>query len=163
MKKVTVALAALALALAAPAMADKGGKGKGKKGSQDESAAEYAPGHSGKKGKPEFSSSERDEIHGYFRSNPGAREQLPPGLAKKGKIPPGWEKKIGRGQRIPDDIWAFRVPLPHEVLVKLPPPPPGVIHVRIQDRVLKVIEKTHEVLDDIGLPHPPTPRPYPPR
>jgi len=158
-KSITIVLAALALALAAPAMADhprKGGKGKGK----EDSAAEYAKDgkKAGKKGGKKFDGDERDVIVRYFDSNPSARSQLPPGLAKKNKIPPGWQKKIGVGQRIPDDIWVHRVPLPHEILVKLPPPPPGVIHVRIEDRVLKVIEKTHEVLDDLGLPHPPTPR-----
>ena len=154
MKKFSIALTVLALAFAAPAMADKG-KGKGKGKGKEQSAAEHA--HDQGHGKPEFSGSERDEIHRYFSANPGARSQLPPGLAKQNKIPPGWQKKIGRGQRIPDDIWLHRVPLPHEILVKLPPPPPGVIHVRIEDHVLKVIEKTHEVLDDLGLPHPPTP------
>lgn len=151
MKKLSMLLAVLALALAPAAMADKD-KGKGKHKDKGH-AAEHAP-----KGGKNFSGGERDEIRDYFESNPAARQQLPPGLAKKNKIPPGWQKKIGVGQRIPDDIWAFRVPLPPEIVVKLPPPPPGVIHVRIQDRVLKVIEKTHEVLDDIGLPHPPTPR-----
>ena len=151
MKKLSIALTVLALAFAAPAIAGDAGKGKGKGKGKDKSAAEHAH------GKPEFSNSERDTIHGYYSANPGARSQLPPGLAKQNKIPPGWQKKIGRGQRIPDDIWAFRVPLPPDIVVKLPPPPPGVIHVRIEDHVLKVIEKTHEVLDDLGLPHPPTP------
>src|SRR5688572_25346001 len=106
MKTFSIVATALALALAAPAMADKGGKHK-QKGPHDESAAEHAPGH-GKHGKPEFSGDERDVIRGYYNEHPGARE-LPPGLAKKGKVPPGWQKKIGRGQRIPDDIWIHRV------------------------------------------------------
>lgn len=144
-------VAVLALALAPAAIADKD-KGKGKHQGKEHSAEHAAKG--GKK----FSGGERDEIRYYFESNPSARQQLPPGLAKQNKIPPGWQKKIGVGQRVPDDIWAYRVPLPPDILVKLPPPPPGVIHVRIQDHVLKVIEKTHEVLDDLGLPHPPTPR-----
>lgn len=152
MKKLSILLAVLALALAPAAMADKD-KGKSKHMGKEHSA-EHASGKGGKK----FSGDERDEIAQYFHSHPSAREQLPPGLAKKNKIPPGWQKKIGVGQRVPDDIWAYRVPLPHEILVKLPPPPLGVIHVRIQDHVLKVVEKTHEVLDDLGLPHPPTPR-----
>lgn len=157
------ALAAAAVLLAAPVLAEHPGHGKGHK-HHDESAADEAPGKSGKHGKPEFSDDESDHIRGYYRDNPEAREQLPPGLAKQNKIPPGWEKKIGRGQRIPDDIWVHRVPLPRDVVLKLPvPPPPGVVLVRVQDHVLKVIEKTHEVLDDLGLPHPPTPRTSPPR
>jgi hypothetical protein len=158
MKSFHVILTALALVLAGPALADKGGKNKGKDKSH-ESAAEHAPGRDGGgKGKPKFSGGERDQIVAYFNANPGARSELPPGLAKKGKIPPGWQKKIAPGQRIPADVWEFRVPLPHEILVKLPPPPPGVVHVRIENRVLRVVESTHEVLDDLGLPHPPTPR-----
>jgi hypothetical protein len=143
-----------ALALAGPALADKGGKDKDKGKGKEHAAAEHAPGHGWGRA---FSGSERDEIVRWFDANPGARSQLPPGLAKKNKIPPGWQKKVGKGQRIPDDIWLHRVPLPHEILAKLPPPPPGVVLVRIHDRVLKVVEKTHEVLDDLGLPHPPTP------
>ncbi|HUR41853.1 MAG TPA: hypothetical protein VM240_11885 [Verrucomicrobiae bacterium] len=153
MKKFAVMLAVMALAVAGAAAADKDGKHKDK-GHPDKATAHGSAG----KGSKKFEGGERDEVRGWYAANPHAINDLPPGLAKKGKIPPGWQKKVGVGQRVPDDIWEFRVPLPHEVLVKLPPPPPGVIHVRIHDRVLKVIEKTHEVLDDIGLPHPPTPR-----
>lgn len=165
MRKLTIALAALALALAAPAMAGHPGKGKaGKSKGEEQAAAESTPEKGkgkgkgkGEHGRPQFSSHERDEIHAYFSVHPDARQQLPPGLARQNKIPPGWQKKLGVGQRIPDDLWAYRVPLPHEILARLPPPPPGVVLVRIEDKVLKVIEKTHEVLDDLGLPHPPTP------
>lgn len=154
----TLLLGSLALAITAPALADHPRKAAKHK---DPSAAEQA--HQGKggpkkRGGKKFDGNERDEIVHYFESHPSAYQQLPPGLAKKNKIPPGWQKKLAVGERIPDDIWAYRVPLPHDILVKLPPPPPGVIHVRIQDHVLKVIEHTHEVLDKIGLPHPPTPR-----
>lgn len=161
MKRISTALAALALLLAAPAIAGPHGKGKDR-GPHDRSAAEHAPGK-GDRGRPEFSEHEEDEIVSYFRLHPEARDQLPPGLAKKNKVPPGWQKKLRRGERIPDDIWVHRVPLPHEILSRLPPPPPGVIHVRIHDRVLRVVEKTHELLDEFGLPHPPTPRSSPPR
>lgn len=153
MRMPAAALAAIALAVACVAAADPDGKNKGK-GHKDKPAASASAGKGGKK----FEGGERDEVRRWYAANPRAVDELPPGLAKKGKIPPGWQKKVGVGQRIPDDVWEFRVPLPRDILVKLPPPPPGVIHVRIHDRVLKVVEKTHEVLDDIGLPHPPSPR-----
>jgi hypothetical protein len=145
----------LTLAIAGPAVADKEGKGKGKKQESPPSASELAPGKNGEAGQPAFSSVERREIEAFFAAHPDARNELPPGLAKKNKIPPGWQKKLARGQPIPDDIWAFRVPLPHEILIKLPPPPPGVVIVRIHDRILRVREETHELLDELGLPHPP--------
>lgn len=152
MKKLPITLTLLTLAFTAPALADKGGKGKDKD-RDPPSAADHAPGKNGH-GRPDFSDNERSVIENYFSRNPDARKDLPPGLAKKNKIPPGWQKKIRRGEPVPADIWEFRVPLPHEILVKLPPPPPGVVLVRIHDRVLKVRERTHEVLDDLGLPHP---------
>lgn len=162
-------MAAGAAAFATPALAEHPGHGHGKghkhhdESGQDEDRNEDR-GDRGDHGRREFDDNERDQIRGFYRDNPEERERLPPGLAKKNKIPPGWEKKIGRGQRIPDDIWVQRVPVPREVVLKLPvPPPPGVVLVRVQDHVLRVIEKTHEVLDDLGLPHPPTPRISPPR
>lgn len=165
-------MAAGAAAFATPALAEHPGHGHGKghkhhdESGQDEDRNEDRGdrGDRGDHGRREFDDNERDQIRGFYRDNPEERERLPPGLAKKNKIPPGWEKKIGRGQRIPDDIWVQRVPVPREVVLKLPvPPPPGVVLVRVQDHVLRVIEKTHEVLDDLGLPHPPTPRISPPR
>ena len=170
MKTLPIAvLAACAVLFAVPALAEHPGHGHGKGHKHHDESDE---GHDRKgehdrddeHGRREFDDDERDNIRGYYRDNPGERERLPPGLAKKNKIPPGWQKKIGRGERIPDDIWIHRVPVPRDVVIKLPvPPPPGVVLVRIQDHVLKVVEKTHEVLDDLGLPHPPTPRISPPR
>lgn len=149
MNKRHVLLLALALSATGPALADKDGKGKD--GHGNHSAAEHAHGKHGKHGKPTFSSGERGEIERYFAAHPGA---LPPGLAKKGKVPPGWAKKLAVGQPVPPDLWKVRVPLPPEIVVKLPPPPPGVVLVRIHDHVVKVREQTHELLDKIGLPHP---------
>ena len=137
-----------ALALAAPALADPPpGKGKNK-GANENSAASFAPGK-GEHGRPAFSEQERGDIEKYFRKNPGARSQLPPGLAKKNKLPPGWQKKLDRGQRVPDDLWERRVALPREIKL---PPEPGVIRVRIDDRVVKVAERTREVLDVFAVP-----------
>lgn len=151
MRKFQIILLSIAMACAGPALADKD-KGKGPKHKEDRSAAEHAPGHGDKHGPPTFSGGERDAISAYYHRNP---EHLPPGLAKQGKVPPGWQKKLARGRPVPDDIWALRVPLPHEILIKLPPPPPGVVIVRVHDRILKVREQTHELLDEMGLPHPP--------
>lgn len=148
MKTVQVLLVTLALGLAGPVLADKGDKGKaGKNGHAAETSGKGA-----KHGPPTFSSGERGEIEKFYAANPNAG--LPPGLAKKGKVPPGWAKKLERGKPVPPDLWEVRVPLPRDILVKLPPPPPGVVLVRIHDHIVKVREHTHEILDKIGLPHP---------
>lgn len=137
MRVLPVALIAAALACAGPAAADKKDKG-----GESHSAAAHAPGHS--KGQKKFSSGEREEIDRYYASHSDARKQLPPGLAKKNKLPPGWQKKLAPGQRIPDDVWSHRVDLPKEIRGA---EEKGVIRVRIDDRVVKVAERTREVLD----------------
>lgn len=99
-----------------------------------------------------FKGKEREVIQGYFQANPSAAKRLPPGLAKKKKLPPGWQKKLARGEVVPDDVWRHRVPLPADVVRQLPPAPPGTVVVRIDDKVVRVIETTREVLDILGLP-----------
>ena len=147
MKSLPIAAVTLALAMSAPALAKQGHKGHG-----HDKGQEKGEGH----GEGRFGGDERGEIQGWYAAHPEDRDALPPGLARKGKVPPGWQKAFAAGQRVPDDAWELRVPVPSDVIVKLPvPPPPGVVLVKIGSQILKVREKTHEVLDRIGLPHPP--------
>ncbi len=87
------------------------------------------------------------------RSNPKGHKgkPLPPGLAKKidrgGDLPPGWEKKLVKGQTLHTDIYRQCRPLPEEVIVRLPPPPPGTILVTIDRKVLRLAKATLEILD----------------
>lgn len=99
-----------------------------------------------------FGKDERAVLETYFRENPAARKQLPPGLAKKNKLPPGWQKKVARGEVIPDDVWQHRVLLPPDVVRRLPPSPPGTVTVRVDDKIVRVVEDTRAVLDILGLP-----------
>lgn len=113
------------------------------------------PGHTPQHGQDQtsehFSKKERNDIEAWFASHPEERRALPPGLAKKGKIPPGWRKKLARGKPVPMDVWEQRQPLPEDIRITLPVPPEGVVLVRIHDRVLKVRESTRELLDVLGL------------
>jgi hypothetical protein len=103
------------------------------------------------KGGHSFSPEERRKIEKYFQNHPDQRSQLPPGLAKKNKVPPGWQKKLAKGKPVPKDVWEMRQDLPKEILVKIPAPPEGVRIVRIMDRVIKVREDTRELLDELNL------------
>jgi len=104
-----------------------------------------------------FSPSERDIIHTYVKSctvaeGPGKKPKgLPPGLAKKvargGELPPGWQKKCVRGQIMPKEVFKVCHPLPRELVVKLPPPPPGTILVTIEGKVVRLAKATLEILD----------------
>lgn len=145
MKTLQIGIAVLALALGAPALADHGhGHDKGSK-----------HGKSDDQGDNHFRDDDREHFKSYYAAHPEERDQLPPGLAKKGKVPPGWQKKLAVGHPVPDDVWEMRAPLPPEIVVRLPAPPPGVVLVRIGDQIIRARERTHEVLDRYGIPHPP--------
>ena len=144
MRSLNALLLAALLACTGPALAGHG-KDKGKKDKDPESAAEYAPGKD-----KQFSDEDAGKLRSYYRSNPESRKQLPPGLAKKDKLPPGWQKKLAVGERVPDDVWAHRVPVPREIT--LGDTPAGTINVRINDRIVRVAERTREVLDILNLP-----------
>lgn len=105
---------------------------------------------------------EREIITTYVKSyeepkKPGKKpKSLPPGLQKKvargGKLPPGWEKKLTHGEVMPVEVYQECHPLPPELVVKLPPPPKGVITVTVSGKVVRLIEATREILDvfDVG-------------
>lgn len=104
-----------------------------------------------------FSSAERKVIHEYAHEcqTPPARGKkakgLPPGLAKKvargGELPPGWQKKCVKGEIMSEPVLRQCHPLPPEVVVKLPAPPPDTIVVAISGKVVRLAKATHEILD----------------
>ncbi len=69
--------------------------------------------------------------------------QLPPGLAKnvkRGKsLPPGWQKKIAPGKVIEKDIYV-------QGRIVVPLDPLGIVTIKIDDKVLRVHEKSMEIL-----------------
>ena len=76
---------------------------------------------------------------------------LPPGLQKKlergGSLPPGWENKFRKGEIVPVEVYEQCHPLPNEVMVKLPPQPPGTVIVTIGGKVGRILAATREILD----------------
>ena len=70
-------------------------------------------------------------------------KHLPPGLAKnleRGKpLPPGWQKKIAPGKVLEEDIYAHG-----KILAPLDPL--GIVTIKIDDKVLRVHEKSMEIL-----------------
>lgn len=89
-----------------------------------------------------FSDSDRRIIREYYR--PSDR-RLPPGLAKKGKIPPGHAYKLKHNHSVPSDIrWAY---LPSEVERRLSHLPDGYVRVVIGADVAIVRTRTRLVVD----------------
>lgn len=126
---------------------------------------------------PLFSADDRLRIRDYYRARDtdrdahddhdearhrhddgytGAKKKaLPPGLRKKlergGELPPGWRTKVARGQVLDRDLYAASGPLPHELLDHLPPEPAGTELRRIEDRVVRVMRATREIIDVLDL------------
>ena len=78
-------------------------------------------------------------------------KSLPPGLAKRvargESLPPGWQRKLVRGEVISTEVYRECHSLPEEVVVRLPPPPPGTILVTIDGKVVRLLRATMEILD----------------
>lgn len=159
-------LASLPIAASADSPEGKGYKAQGHHGEDEDEGEDHDGDRDHDRHRPHrgdrnvrraFNDDERGAIDGYYgRHRYGGDEEEEHHRGRGDEMPPGWERNLHRGERIPDDVWAHRAPLPPEIVVKLPPPP-GVVLVRIHDHVVRVIERTHEVLDDLGIPHPPTP------
>lgn len=94
-----------------------------------------------------FSRSDRDRI--YDCLNGGGREGLPPGLAKRDRLPPGLEKQVRRNGQLPPGLQKKVQPLPRSCEVRLPRLPSGYTRVivgnyvilrDIHDRILDLID-----------------------
>ena len=70
---------------------------------------------------------------------------LPPGLAKKGKLPPGIAKQLARNGQLPPGLEYH--PLPHDLIVQLPPLQPGYRYVIADNRVMLIQAASNLILD----------------
>ena len=107
----------------------------------------HGNGH-GKKADYVFTAHDRDEARDWYRGNEGS---LPPGLAKKDRLPPGLEKQLVRRGALPSGLQKKIQPCPVELESRLPPPPPGGAHVLIGGHLVLINRNTHVVLDIIHL------------
>jgi len=112
-----------------------------------------------------FTPVETVEIRGYFRTAPPTpspgppagkkTKTLPPGMQKKAgrgkELPPGWQKKIARGEVIDAQVYAHSRPLPPDLVKRLPPPPRGTIVVTVEGKVVRLMEATLTILDVFDL------------
>jgi len=78
--------------------------------------------------------------------------QLPRGLEKQGKLPPGWERKLMKGSRLDNDVYAYAVPLTPVEIARLPPTPTGMITVRIENQIVRLQQSTMKIDAVLRLP-----------
>ena len=147
---------------ASPVLAkDKPGKRSGRNREETKVAAAAAPKDSAKEpwitAEDKISDNERQVIRAYVQDYRGPKHRgkkpkhLPPGLAKKvargEQLPPGWQKKCVVGQIMPVEVYEKTHPIPPELTVKLPSPPPGTITITIGGKVVRLVKATREILD----------------
>lgn len=142
---------------AGPVLADKpAGKGKGndermerrdddkksRDGKDDRSAAQ----------RRHFEDQHRAAVRDYY-SEHYRSGHCPPGLAKKnnGCAPPGQARKWQMGRPLPRDVVYYEVP--HDLVVRIGPPPSGHRYVRVAGDILLIAIATGlvvDAIDDLG-------------
>lgn len=144
-----VCLAGL-LACSGPVLADKPSwAGGGKHDKHDDRSDERHDGHRHSSGPGYyFDDDVRYTLRDYYGRQASAG-QCPPGLAKKhnGCQPPGQAKKWRKGQALPADLRYYD--LPHELLLRLPPPPPRHRYVQVAGDVLLIAIGSSMVIDAV--------------
>jgi hypothetical protein len=86
-----------------------------------------------------FSVEERTKITGWFKTN---RSGLPPGLAKRDRLPPGLEKQLRERGKLPPGLQKKIQPLPPQLEKELRILPTGYKRVVIAGNVVLMNEKT---------------------
>ena len=140
----------LGVVLPPPALADKPAHtGRPDKGDHAPQRRGDARGMRGEPAIVAITPEARRIVHRYY-GDAYARGSCPPGLAKKrnGCLPPGQAKKrYAIGSPLPRGIVV--VPLPDELVIRLPAPPPGYDYRYLDGDVLLVAAVTQIVMDAI--------------
>lgn len=111
------------------------GKGKGKghnKHGDDDQGEQY------------YRDRDRERALGWYNEH---ESNLPPGLAKKDRLPPGLEKHLARNGTLPPGLQKRIQPCPPELVRVLPPPPADCAHVLVAGHIVLLNRKTNIVLD----------------
>lgn len=114
------------------ALAQGHGQGKGheKKGKKDDQGENY------------FRDQDREVIRAWYS---GHQSNLPPGLAKKDRLPPGLEKQLEQRGTLPPGLQKRIQPCPEELVRRLPPPPPDCANVLIGGHIVLLNRRTNVV------------------
>lgn len=84
------------------------------------------------------------DLHDWYRAH---YNNLPPGLAKRDRLPPGLERQLIVRGTLPPGLRRQMHPCPEEVEEILPPPPSGYVHTVIGGHIVLMNPRTFFVLD----------------
>jgi hypothetical protein len=91
-----------------------------------------------------FASHDRDEIRVWYGEN---YRHLPPGLAKRDRLPPGLERQLVIRGTLPPGLERRAYPVPVELERRLPPPPRDCERLVIGGHIVLMNRQTKVVLD----------------
>lgn len=95
-----------------------------------------------------FSNADRQYIHDYYAGHTGkGKKGMPPGLAKKERLPPGLEKQLVRNGTLPPGLQ--RQALPDGLEARLSPLPGNYVRVRVGQDIVLMNARTNVILDVI--------------
>jgi Ni/Co efflux regulator RcnB len=97
-----------------------------------------------------YSDHDRDYMRNWYEAHDRDHD-LPPGLAKRDRLPPGLEKQLRVRGTLPPGLRKKMMPCPEEFERRLPPPPVGCAHVVIGGHIALVNRSTYVVLDIFHL------------
>ncbi|MGD8350612.1 MAG: hypothetical protein PVI79_15295 [Gammaproteobacteria bacterium] len=91
-------------------------------------------------------------VLGLFSSPVFAKHEkeksLPRGLQKKldrgGTLPPGWERKLVRGETLEEPVY-------RQSEVVIPVDSKGLLTVRVEGKLIRLVEATREIIDIVDL------------
>jgi hypothetical protein len=95
-----------------------------------------------------FLPEERRIIEAYYHRG-GPSKGLPPGLAKKGRLPPGLQKHLDRTGKLPPGLQKRLEPLPPDLESRLPRLPQHWERVILGRDVILIDRRTQRILDII--------------
>jgi hypothetical protein len=95
---------------------------------------------------------EKEIVKQHLADIRAVQSKKPTQKAARGAKPPtGWQKKIARGEILPETVYKQAQPLPDVVIRTLPPPPAGTTLVILDDKVLRLLEATRTIVDVFEL------------
>ena len=103
----------------------------------------HAQGHGHGRGHEKYRDHDRD-IHNWYRAN---YSHLPPGLAKRDRLPPGLERQLVVNGTLPPGLRGKMQPCPRELEAMLPPPPPNYVHVVVGGNLVMYNRATFQIGD----------------
>jgi hypothetical protein len=83
-------------------------------------------------------------IHDWYRAH---YSDLPPGLGKHDRLPPGLERQLVVRGTLPPGLQKKMRPCPRELEMMLPPPPPNYAHIVIGGNLVLVNRANFQIAD----------------